>query len=151
MKIFLLLGTLTAAKLKLLSHAQNCKIPGHTGYFEVIHKTPKFLGVQCAGLALKSCIHTHGAKFLGIQYMSMKCSYYSLFLGIHIKEPQTKVSPQCKIMEGQEEDLSEDLELVALRQFKVLSTIFIDCPTFKMANLFFKTKTASHPTYKGYS
>ena len=44
----------------------------------------------------------------------MKCSYYLLFLGIHIKEPQTKVSSQCKIMEGQEEDLSEDLELLTL-------------------------------------
>ena len=56
----------------------------------------------------------HGVKFLGIQYPSVKCSYYSLFLGVHIKEPQTKVSSQCKIMEGQEEHLSEDLELVAL-------------------------------------
>ena len=74
----------------------------------------KFLGIQCAGLTLKSCIHTHGAKFLGVQYTSVKCSYYSLFLGIHIKEPQTKVSSQCKIMEGQEEDLAENVELVAL-------------------------------------
>ena len=74
----------------------------------------KFLGIQRVGLTLKSCIHTHGAKFLGIQYTSVKCSYYSLFLGIHIKEPQTKVSSQCKIMEGQKEDLSEDLELVTL-------------------------------------
>ena len=57
---------------------------------------------------------SHGAKFLDVQYMSVKCSYYSLFLGIHIKEPQTEVSSQCKIIEGQEEDLSEDLELVAL-------------------------------------
>ena len=143
------------AELKLLSRAQNCKIPGRTGYFEVIHKTVKFLGVQHAGLTLMSCIHTHGVKFLGIQYTSMKCSYYSLFLGIHIKEPQTKVSSQCKIMEGQEEDLSEDLELVALDNLRlstIFSTILIDCPTFKIANLFFKTKkTASHPTYKGYS
>ena len=98
----------------MLSHEQNHEIPGHTGYFEVIHKTVKFLGVQRAGLTLKPCIHTHDVKFLGVPYMSVKCSYYLLFLGIHIKEPQTKVSSQCKIMEGQEEDLSEDLELVAL-------------------------------------
>ena len=51
---------------------------------------------------------SHGVKFLGVQYMSVKCSYYLLFLGVHIKEPQTKVSSQCKIMEGQEEHLSED-------------------------------------------
>ena len=61
----------------------------------------------------------HDAKFLGIQHGSMKCSYYSsLFLGVHIKAPQTKIS-QCKIVEGQEELLSDtttytDLELVAL-------------------------------------
>ena len=63
----------------------------------------------------------HGEKFLGVQHVSMKCSYYSsLLLGIHIKAPQTKIS-QCKIMEGQEEPLSDtdtisstDLELAAL-------------------------------------
>ena len=49
---------LTEAELKLLSHAQNRKIPGHTGYFEVIHKTAKCLGVQRTGLVLKSCIHS---------------------------------------------------------------------------------------------
>ena len=57
-RIFLLPGTLTEAELKLLSRAQNREIPGHTGYFEVIHKTAKLLGVQRAGLALKSCIHS---------------------------------------------------------------------------------------------
>ena len=79
------------------------------------------MGVQRTGLTLKSCIQFHGVKFLGIQYASVKCSYFSsLFLGVHIKAPQTKIS-QCKIMEGQEEPLSDtdatsstDLELVAL-------------------------------------
>ena len=87
-----------------------------------MHKTTKFLGVQHAGITFE-VMHSqfHGAKFLGIQHASVKCSYYSsLFLGIHIKTSQTKIS-QCKIMEGQEEPLSDtdttsstDLELAAL-------------------------------------
>ena len=59
-------------------------------------------------------------KFLGVQHASMKCSYYSLFLGVHIKGTQKYSVSQCK-MEGQEEPLSDtdttsstDLELVAL-------------------------------------
>ena len=57
-RIFLLPGTLTHPDLKLISRTQNCKIPGHTAYFEVIHKTAKFLGIQCTGLTLKSCIYS---------------------------------------------------------------------------------------------
>ena len=75
----------------------------------------KFLGVQ-----VHSCIHSF-IKFLGVQHMSVKCSYYSLFLlflGIHIKVTQMYLLSQCK-MDGQEEPLSDtdtstDLELVAL-------------------------------------
>ena len=63
----------------------------------------------------------HGVKFLGVQHVSVKCSYYSpflLFLGIHTKGSQKYLISQCK-MEGQEETLSDtdtstDLELVAL-------------------------------------
>ena len=87
-----------------------------------MHKTRKFLGVQCVSLKLlsRTCFQFHGAKFLGIQHTSMKCSYYSLFLGIHIKGTQKYSVSQCK-MEGQEEPLSDTdttssthLELVAL-------------------------------------
>ena len=52
----LLPGTLTKPELKLIS--QNHEIPRHTGYFEVIQKTTKFLGVQREGVTLKSCIHS---------------------------------------------------------------------------------------------
>ena len=98
---------LTRPELKLLSHAQNCEIPGHTMcYFEV------------AFMVMLS--QFHGAKFLGIQHMSVKCSYYLLFLGIHVKGTQKYSVSQCK-MEGQEEPLSDtdttsstDLELVTL-------------------------------------
>ena len=83
-----------------------------------MHKTVKFLGIQCVTLKLLS--QFHGVKFLGIQHMSMKCSYYLLFLGIHIKGTQKYSVSQCK-MEGQEEPLSDtdtpsstDLELVSL-------------------------------------
>ena len=62
----------------------------------------------------------HGAKFLGVQHVSMKCSYDTLFLGVHIKVTQIYSVSQCK-MEGQKEPLSDtdttsstDLELVAL-------------------------------------
>ena len=83
-----------------------------------MHKTAKFLGIPCVTLKLLS--QFHGVKFLGIQHASVKCSYYSLFLGIHIKGTQKYSVSQCK-MEGQEEPLSNtdttsstDLELVAL-------------------------------------
>ena len=62
----------------------------------------------------------HGVKFLGVQHASVKCSYYSLFLGKHLKGTQKYSVSQCK-MEGQEEPLSDTdttsstaLELVAL-------------------------------------
>ena len=60
----------------------------------------------------------YGAKFLGIQHASVKCTYYSLFLGVHIKRSQKYLISPCK-MEDQEEPLSDidtstDLELVAL-------------------------------------
>ena len=63
----------------------------------------------------------HGVKFLGVQqHMSVKCSYYSLFLDVYIKGTQNYSASQCK-MEGQGEPLSDtdttsstDLELVAL-------------------------------------
>ena len=62
----------------------------------------------------------HGVKFLGVQHVSVNCSYYSIFLGVHIKGTQTYSVSQCK-MEGQEETLSDtditsstDLELAAL-------------------------------------
>ena len=67
-----------------------------------------------------TCIHSsqfYSVKFLGVQHASVKCSYYSQFLGIHIKGTQKYLTPQCK-MDGQEEPLSDkdtstDLELVA--------------------------------------
>ena len=48
----------------------------------------------------------HGAKFLGIQHASMKCSNYSQFLDVHIKETQKYAISQCE-MESQEEPLSD--------------------------------------------
>ena len=82
----------------------NHKIPGHTAYFEIV-----FMDMHS---------QFHGAKFQGVQQASMKCSYYSQFLGIHIKGTQKYLTSQCE-MEGQEEPLSDrdtstDLELVAL-------------------------------------
>ena len=132
----------------MISCAQNCEIPGCTAcrcYFEVIHS------------------QFHGAKFLDIQHRSVKCSYSLLFLGMHIKAPETKLS-QCKITEGQEEPLSDTTTSRAgcFRQFTILSTIFsvicistifpANCTTYEIANLFFKTKkTTSQLTYKAYS
>ena len=91
--------------MNLLSHAQTAKFLGVQPYFEVMHS------------------QFHGAKFLGIQHMSVKCSYYSLFilfLGVHIKGSQKYLISQFK-MRSQEEPLSDtdtststDLELVAL-------------------------------------
>ena len=93
--------------MKLLSCTQNHAIPGCTMcFFEVAF--------------MDMLSQFHGAKFLGVQHASMKCSYYSLFLGAHIKGTQKYSVSQCK-MEGQEEPLSDtdttssiDLELVAL-------------------------------------
>ena len=112
------------------------------------------------------CSQFHRAKFLCIQHMSVKCLYYSifmLFLGIHIKGNQKYLISQCE-MENQQEPLSDRYckfyrsRASCFRQFTMLSTIFsaiciyINCTSFKTANLFFKTKkTTSHQAYKGYS
>ena len=107
----------------------------------------------------------HGVKILGVQHASMKCSYYSLFLGIHTKGTQKYSVSQCE-MEGQEETLSDRYHKFyrsrasCFRQFTMLSTIFsaisistifpaicicINCITFEIANLFFKTEDYKSP------
>ena len=93
--------------MKLLSHAQNHEIPGHTMCFFEVAFTDMLS-------------QFHGVKFLGVQHTSVKCSYYSLSLDIHVKGTQKYSVSQCK-MEGQEEPLSDtdttsstDLEIVAL-------------------------------------
>ena len=65
----------------------------------------------------------HHAKFLCLQQMRVKCSYYPIFMlfqGVHIKGTQKYLISQCE-MENQQEPLSDtdttsstDLELVAL-------------------------------------
>ena len=132
-----------------------------------MHKAAKFLGVQQQPNYEVMHSQFHGAKFLGVQHTSMKCSYYSLFLlflGIHIKASQKYLISQCN-MKGQNEPLSDtdtstNLELVALDKFMMFSAmciyicIYIHCTTFNFttANLFLQTKkTTNHQTYKRYS
>ena len=112
-------------ELKLLSCAQNNEIPGCTKcYFGVV--TCKIPGcTMCYLEVVMDSKHSqfHCVKFLFVQHMRVKYSYYSifvLFLGIHIKGTQKYLISQCE-MENQQEPLldkdttnSTDLELVAL-------------------------------------
>ena len=132
--------------MKLLSCAQNCEIPGCTMCcFEVAftvswceipgcttHKREMLILLTIPGHTYKSnpkifCITMQnggsGGTFVRYRYHKFYRSRASYF-----------------------------------RQFTMLSTIFpafciyINCTTFEIANLFFKTKkTTSHLMYKGYS
>ena len=132
--------------MKLLSHAQNCEIPEHTMcYFEVAftvswceipwhttHEHEMLILLTIPGHTYIRnpkifCITMQnggsGGTFVRYRYHKFYRSRASCF-----------------------------------RQFMMLSTIFpafciySNCITFKIANLFFKTKkTKSHQTYKGYS
>ena len=154
-RIFLLPGTLTRPELKLLSCAQNCKIPGHTMcYFEVAFtvswcKIPGRTTHEHEMLILLAiprytyirnpkifCITMQnggsGGTFVRYRYHKFYRSRASCFR--HFTMLLTILSASC------------------------ISTIFpafciyINCTTFEIANFFFKTKkTTSHQMYKGYS
>ena len=103
---------------------------------------------------LKLLSQFHGAKFLGIQHVSVKCSYYSLFLGIHIKEPKNILYHNAKwrvrgnFVRHRYHKFYRS-RASCFRQFIMLSTIFsaicistifpafciyINSTTFKIAN-----------------
>ena len=100
----------------------------------------KFLGVQPYIEVMHSQFHV--AKFLGMQQVSMKCSYYSLFvlfLGIHIKM-QSDESGGTFVRHR----YFHRPRANSFRQFTMFSTIciYINCTA---ANLFLKTKkTTNH-------
>ena len=105
-------------------------------------QTTKFLAYSVTlKLLSHTCIQFCGVKFLGIQHMIMKCSYYSLFLlflGIHIKASQKYLISQCN-MKGQNKplldtDTSTDLQLVALDNFRLSTRLCKKICFFKRFN-----------------
>ena len=116
----------------------------------------KFLGIQPYFEVMQS--QFHDAKFLGVQHMSVKCSYYSpfmLFLGVHVKASQKYLISQCR-MKSQEEllsdtDTSTDPELIALDNLQCSqpspSTLTAPPSTAQLQT----KKTTNHQMYKGYS
>ena len=128
--------------MNLLSHAQ----------------TTKFLGIQHNFEIAFMDMHSqfHGAKFLGVQHASVKCSYYSQFLCIHSCKRNQKISYITMQNEGSGGTFVRyryfhRSRASSFKQFTMFSAICINinCTT---TNLFLKTKkTTNHQTYKGYS
>ena len=148
-RIFLLPGILTRPELKLLSHAQNHEIPGCTMcYFEVAFTVSwsKIPGRTTREremlilLAIPGCTYKRNSKIFCITMQNGGLGGTFVRYRYH-KFYRSRAS--------------------CFRQFTMLSTICIstifpafciNCTTFEIANLFFKTKnTTSHQMYKLYS
>ena len=92
--------------MKLISCAQNHEVPGRAGYFEVIHKTAKFLGVQRAGVTLKSCIQFHRPSHLHLHQLH------------HLQD--------CKlILQNKEDYKSPDVQRVQLKTLHYLLQVHL--------------------------
>ena len=130
-----------------------------------MHKTAKFLCIQHAGVTLKFSFTVSWCKIPG--HSTCKREMLILLLAIpghtYKSIPNKNITMQNNGMSGGTFVRYRYHKFYrsgagCFRQFMMLSTIFpticiyINCTTFKIANLFFKTKkNTSHLTYKRYS
>ena len=141
--------------MKLLSHTQNHKIPGHTMcYFEVAftvswceipgHTTRE--REMLILLAIPGCTYKRNPKIFCIT-MQNGGSGGSFVRYRYHKFYRSRASCFRQFMM-----LSTIFSAICISTIFPAFCIYINCTTFKIANLFFKTKkTTSHQTYKGYS
>ena len=140
-----------------------------------MHKTTQFLDVQCVSLKLFSwtCFQSFMGRNSWVYNMQVRNAHTT-----HYSWYTYKWNPKIFCITMQNGGSGGTFvryryhkfyrsRASCFRQFTMLSTIFsaiyistifpaiciyINCTTFEIANLFFKTKkTTSHPMYKGYS
>ena len=141
--------------MKLLSHAQNCEIPGHTMcYFEVaftvswdeIHGCTTREHEMLILLAIPGRTYIRNPKIFCITMQNRGSG------GTFVRFRYNKFYRSTASCFRQFTMLSTIFSAICISTIFPAFCIYINCTTFEIANLFFKTKkTTSHQMYKGYS